>query len=111
MTFEIDGGWSYAGMPPQTGLSYKILLIYLDKGTDKLSLQYPDGKGGTKTEEIQKQGTNKWVEKNWIITDAYFNDQLDGMADLRIWNNGDGDETIHMLDVAGSWSGFSPTPI
>jgi hypothetical protein len=102
MSFDIDNGWSYAGLPPGTDHSYKFILTYLDKGNDKFFIEYKDGSNQLKRIEVIKQNSGGWIRKQFDIQDAYFNDQLEGLTDLRINSNGDGDETIHMLDLRAS---------
>jgi len=101
MYFDIDNGWKYAGLRPDGQRRYKIILTYLDKGSDTLGLEYSDENNQIKKINIQKNGSNLWIRKEILIGDAYFNDQLTGRTDIRINNNGDGDETIHMIQVWG----------
>ncbi len=109
MSFDIDNGWPYASLQPQANLSYKIVLIYLDKGTDKFSIEYPDVSSNVKKNQTTKINTNKWIRKEIVINDAYFNDQLSGNTDIRIYNENDGDEIVHLLQVVGLGSGSPPS--
>jgi len=113
MFFDIDNGWKYAGLVPDGQRKYKIIFVYLDKGSDTLSLEYGGANNQTKKIDIRKGGSNQWIRKEIFVNDAYFNDQMPGQTDIKLNNNGDGDETIHMLQVwgeGGTSPGVSPTP-
>ncbi len=105
MSFDIDNGWQYAGLRPSESLKYKVYVIYLDRGTDELILEYKDGSGNLKGEIVSKTNTGRWIRKEWMLTDAYFADQLEGMTDIRINDNNDGYEVIHMMQIVGEGEG------
>lgn len=97
MSFDIDNAWAYK----REGI-YTIGIIYLDVGTDKLVLEYKDKEGKLIQKEIEKNNSKKWALKQFILEDAFFSDQLEGETDFRIYNNKDGDEIIHRVEV---WKG------
>ncbi|MFA6250877.1 MAG: hypothetical protein WC686_05295 [Candidatus Shapirobacteria bacterium] len=115
MSFDVDNGWIYAGQVPNGNLSYEVVVIYLDNGSDSLSLEYKDKDGNLKSRRIQKNNTKRWIRTSdssstkIVLNDAYFNDQLEGMTDIRINSNGDGDEIVHMVDIVGNGNGVVPT--
>jgi len=117
MSFDIDNGWQYAGIDTTDAqyrdVEYKISLIYLDKGSDKFSVEYKDQSGALKKDTVTKTNSNTWKKYEKIVKDAYFNDTLDGMTDIRINSEDGGDETIHMLQIWGKGPGatFPEQPV
>lgn len=97
MSFDIDNAWAY-----RQESVYTIGLVYLDLGSDKLILEYPNKQNEIVKKEITKTNTKKWILKHIVLNDAYFGDQLEGMTDFRIYNNKDGDEIVHRVEV---WRG------
>jgi len=84
--------------------SYIVKVTFVNRGTDTLSLEYKDYSGSTVTKTITK-GTNlgtanEWIDYNFALDDAYFNNGFSGKADFRINSNDDGDdELIHRIVV------------
>jgi hypothetical protein len=105
MSFDVDNGWQYAGLRAKPDLKYKISIIYLDHGSDTFSVEYKDEAGLLKKLDVAKTATDKWIKKDWEITDIYLDDQMEGMTDFRINNNADGDEIVHMVQLWGSGEG------
>lgn len=110
MSFDVDNGWQFSLIKPSEGISYRVSIIYLDKGSDKFFLEYKNEAGELKKTEIIKTNTNKWIKKDVSINDGYFNDQLEGQTDFRINNNQDGDEVIHLVQIWGQRGSQPPTP-
>jgi len=102
MAFRIDPGYINGGVNAVT-----VTVTYLDIGNDTWSLAY-DSTGGEKVATpqgssnpwVQKTNTRTWKKAVFIIGDGRFAKSLAGGIDLRIDSRGDGNEWIHMVDVA-----------
>ncbi len=114
MSFNVDDGYPYAGQKPRAlpggRVGYRLSLIYLDQGTDTLSVEYKDYGGTLRSVSLQKTNTKTFMRHTWTINDAYFHNNMPGGADFRLNANEDGDETIHMIQVAGFWDTSLPSP-
>ena len=108
MSFDIDNSWQGAG----EGKSYRIILVYLDKGSDSFSLEYKDKNGNLQRINVRKGNSLRWIRGEWEINNAVFNDLLEGMTDIRLNNNQDGDEVVHSLEIKllGGTPVTTPTP-
>jgi hypothetical protein len=98
MYFDVDNGYLFSGSNAVT-----VTVTYYDQGTDRWALHYdsatdPDKLAGT----VSKTNSLTWKKAAFVLPDARFEDRLPGRSDFRIWSMGDGDETIHFVDVAGS---------
>jgi|GEM_PF-4101259 len=119
MSFDIDNGWKWAGLRPSqnAGLKYKVVVIYLNRGTDNFYIEYKNEAGQLVRKEIRKgpitnipetdsgpqtNWVDKWVRYTTEVTDAYFNDQLEGQTDIRINAGDSGDEIIQLVEVQNS---------
>jgi len=101
MYFDIDNRYAYGGTNLAT-----ITVTYYDQGTDHWELRYDslddnDKLGGI----VQKTDTHTWQTATFVLDDAEFADGQPGGgthagSDFRIWNGDDGDELIHLVDVA-----------
>jgi hypothetical protein len=116
MFFLIDNGYIKGDQSYQV----KITVKYFDTGTDKWQLKYdstsgekaavaPDGKN-----YIQKTGTKQLKEVTFTIPDGKFAGRLTGGADFYLDSRApdgtrDGNEWVHMIDVAKQGSSPEPT--
>jgi len=102
MSFDIDDRVWFAG-PHAPRIRYKIVLIFLNHGTDTLSLEYMNRSGKLVKKTVQKGpqigAVDQWFKQIWYVDDALFDNGLPGKADIRINCNGDGDEIIRSLTV------------
>mgnify|MGYP005841554835 CR=1 FL=1 len=113
MSFNIDDGYPFVGQKPLSEpggrVGFLVELTLLNSGTDTLAIEYRNWSGGLVRRTIQKGPTlgpvDRFVKVPVVLEDAYLNNNMPGGADLRISCNNDGDDTIHMLRIAGSWSG------
>ena len=111
MSFRIDPSYINDGVNAVT-----ITVTYLDMGQDTWALAY-DATGGEKNATplgssnpwVQKTGTRAWKKATFVISDGRFAKSLPGNIDLRIDSRGDGNEWIHLADVARI-SGPAPFP-
>jgi len=89
----------------------RITVKYFDIGTDTWSLKY-DSTTGQKVADtiITKTGTRQLKDAVFTVTDARFNNGLTGGADFVLDCNNDGDEWVHMVDVAKIGTVNTPTP-
>jgi len=99
MSFKVDNQY-----PPKLNnyKGYNITIIYLNKNSDTFSVEYTDNAGNQKSYNIEKSSdnSNKWVEINIELPDAYMgNGFYSGKADFRINCNSDGNEYIHMIKI------------
>jgi len=96
--------------------SVAITVTYFDHITgtvDTWSLEYLNPSGITQTRTITKTNTNTWKTTTFYLTDFSFSRGFSN-NDFRIYNGGDGDEYIHMVEIA-KWTPytgptFTPTP-
>jgi|GEM_PF-1675738 len=88
----------------------RITVDYFDIGHDTWSLKY-DGTGGEETAgTVTKGDTKGMVEQVFTINDGKFAQGLaNHRADFYIDSNSDGDEWIHMVDVAKLGAHDEPT--
>lgn len=100
MYFDIDDAFVYGGTNQAT-----ITITYYDKGTDRWELHYDSTTDDDKLAgAVRKQNTLTWRRQTFDVPDAEFRNGLPGGenhpgSDFRIWSAGDGDETIHFVDV------------
>ena len=108
MSFDMDNRYPYWGRKPITSggdVGYKVEVVLLNSGNDRLALQYKNaddqwvGKVIVKGPELGP--VDGWVTVEWTLNDAYFHDNLPGGADFRLDCLGDGDEYIHRVRVQG----------
>ncbi len=106
MSFDIDDGYPYVNLRPRSQpggtASYEVSILYLDQGTDTMSLEYLDSSGTLHSAPLIKTNTQRFRRHTWQIDDAFFNNGLPGKTDFRINSNNDGDETIHLVMVRGT---------
>lgn len=106
MFFKIDDGYIAPGaVTPVT-----ITVTYFDGGTDRWHLRYDDvnntsgGKVaralGSSDDYVQKTNSNHWRTARFVITDGRWAGSLPGASDFLIDSVDDGDEIVHMVDVA-----------
>lgn len=109
MYFDVADRYTFGG--PQTAT---IRVTYLDRGTDTWELQYDDG---TETNHsagiIAKTNTNQWVTIEFNLNAILLANRQPGGgqfpgSDFRITSRGDGDETIHRVEVIAH---DRPTPM
>jgi len=108
MSFKVDDRYPFKkGIPKDAGgeTIFEITLTFVNKGNDKLSLEYKNYQGQMVKKTIQKGTslgqTNQWIDYTFKLTDAYFNNNLPGQTDFRIFSENDGDEYIHRIIVKG----------
>jgi hypothetical protein len=116
MYFDMDDAYPYVGAKPidESGgnVSYLVRVIFVNHGSDTLSLEYRNYRGELVRQTLQK-GSNlgaadSWIDHTFTVTDGYFNNNMSG-SDFRISSNGDGNEIVHLVEVVGNW-GEPPTP-
>ena len=116
MFFQIDNGFIDGSQTDPVAITVQ----YFDIGTDKWQLKYdsasgekaavaPDGKN-----YIQKTGTKLLKEVTFTISDGKFAGRLTGGADFYLDSRApdgilDGNEWVHMVDVAKQGSAPGPT--
>ena len=110
---NVDDGYPYAGLKPASetdgNAAYSIKVIFLNQGTDTISLQYKNYRDQMVSQTLRKGSglgpLNTWVTYTFDLTDGYLNNNLgNGQADFRISSNGDGNETVHFVEVVGRWN-------
>ncbi|MBM3189489.1 MAG: DNRLRE domain-containing protein, partial [Chloroflexi bacterium] len=118
MFFDVDDGYPYTrGAPlsePGGNVAYTVRVVFMNYGTDTLSLQYLNARGELVSLTLRKGSAlgplNQWLDYTFRIEDAVFQNGLgNGRADFRLACNGDGDEIVHFVEVTGHW-GKPPTP-
>ncbi len=101
MYFDVDSGYGYGSLYQAT-----FTVTYYDAGVDRWELRYDALSAPDKVARVvTKTNTKTWKTVSFVVNDAYFADRLPGGSthpgsDFRIWNGGDGDETISFVDVA-----------
>jgi len=111
----------YMGSIPGQVYSATITVTYLDMYTDTWSLRYDSTSGvkmalaaGSSDGYVHKGGTKKALQAKFVVQDARFRSPT-GESDFYIDSRGpgdanDGDEWIHMVDVAKGSAQAEPTP-
>jgi len=96
MYFDVDDSYIFAG----NALSARIEVTYLDQGNDQWALYYDSRSETNKLAgTVQKTNSNRWRTAIFDLPDAYFGNREAGHTDFRIDCQGDGDETIHFVNV------------
>ncbi|MBN1399273.1 MAG: DNRLRE domain-containing protein, partial [Anaerolineae bacterium] len=95
--------------------SYLVKVIFLNQGTDTLALEYYNTAGEKESKTLVKGPAlgepDAWVSHTFYLTDARFDNDLEGQADFRLSSQGDGDEIVHLVEVSGLWGDLPvPTP-
>ena len=99
--FDIADGY----VALHSGETLDISVTYLDTGTDTWELEYPtaaalyQGAG-----QVHKTNSSTWKTVTFTLTGASFNNQQPGGgehsgSDFRLHSRGDGNETIHFVQV------------
>ena len=88
MYFQVDHGY-----PASSGV---ITVTYYDHGTDSWQLQYTTSGGVQQTRSVAKTNSNTWLKAAFTVGDIGLSGAFSG-NDFRIYNMGDGDEYIHMI--------------
>jgi len=109
MSFDVDDDYPYVGRKPMSEpggeVAFEVKITLVNQGSDTLALEYQDWSGTIRSVPLTKGSSlgpvGKWVTYSWIVTDAYFNNNMPGSTDFRISCNDDGDEMIHMIVVKG----------
>jgi len=126
MSFKVDDDYP---AKKQNKSGYKITVTYVDQnqnpdgGEDKFLIQYKkrdsdqiySSAPATKTKRTKSKSLchnqdepipegeadycDWWQTHEFILPHAYFNNQMPGGTDFRIYNNEDGDDIIHMVKV------------
>ena len=111
MWFKVDDGYINGGANQVI-----VSVTYADMGNDRWALKY-DGPSGEQTAIpegsgnpwVQKTGSNTWKTATFRINDARFANGLSGGSDFRIDSLGDGNEWVHLVDVARQGGPIPPT--
>jgi len=98
----VDDSHIYAGSPTTR---VRIVVTYLDQGSDSFSLQYDALSGGPFSDGrfkdagmIPKTNSGGFRTAVFTLNDVHFANR-DNRADFRIVDNGDGAETIRRVTV------------
>ncbi len=100
MYFDVNDRYAAGGH-----LNAIVSVTYYDQGTDRWELWYDSVQGNERLGgSVQKRNTRTWQTATLVLDDARFSNGLPGGgdrpgSDFRIWSAGDGDETIHLVDV------------
>lgn len=103
--FRVDDGY----LVPNFAGAVTVTVSYFDGGSDRWRLRYDDQSGaarfavpvGGADPWVQKGVTNRWRVARFVLPDARWDDGKPlGRSDFAIEGLGDGDEIIHMVDVA-----------
>lgn len=91
-----------------TGNSAKVVVTYLDSGTDQWGFVYDSTNGVTAPTLTRKQNTGQWIEKTFDLTDARFANNVPGNIDtsgydIKLASNGDGNDYFSnvVVTIAG----------
>ncbi len=100
MYFDVDDQYAFGGNNRAI-----ITVTYLDTGNDRWELRYDSLTNNDQlARSVQKRNTNTWQKATFDLTDVEFANGLPGGgshsgSDFRIWSAGDGNETVHFVDV------------
>lgn len=104
---DVDPGYRYG-----TGINAAISVDYLDVGTDQIKLQWHNG-SAVQTETHTKTNTRQWRTWTLSLTNMDLTDRFTSGAtawDFRLWDGGDGVETIHSVKFEPSSGGTPAAP-
>jgi len=109
--FDIDDQYSAS----TNSQSWTIKAVFVNQGTDKLTLEYINKSGQTIKKAINKGSdlgpVDNWVEYQWDLNDADFSGNKMGGADFRLDSENDGlDEIIHRVMVSPGSAPDGPSP-
>lgn len=88
---------------------WEIQLTYLDRGTDKFSLEYRKKDSSLSRNIFQKTATNKWKEVTLAVSQANFANSFDNKADFRLNSENDGNEVVHRVILKKTGPESCPT--
>lgn len=93
MYFNVDDNW-----PALTTTGFNIEITYLDQGTDTWELKY--GPNSNQKQIITKNNTGKFIRHQFNLPSLDLKQTINSAGDnFRIDCKGDGDDTIHMVQV------------
>ncbi len=98
--FDLDDNYQ-PGLNQNQNLNWEVTVTFVNKGTDKLSLEYINKNGQLIKKSIKKGSSlgsvDNWVDFRWTLNDADFlKNKLNG-ADFRLNSESDGDEIVHRV--------------
>ena len=109
MYFDVEDGYLH-----DTREQVRLNITYFDSGNDQFDVYYdawdsPQKLAGT----VRKTNTGRWLKASWELNDARFGNRQPGGgdrigSDISLYARGDGDETIHLVQVERL--GIAPTP-
>lgn len=100
MYFDVDDNYAFGGHNRAI-----ITVTYLDTGADRWELRYDSLTDNDRLAKVvQKRNTKTWQKVTFDLADAEFANGLPGGgaragSDFRIWCGGDGNETVHFVEV------------
>ena len=108
MSFVVDPGWQYLRPKRAAAAMYEVSVTLLNQGNDTIALEYAKASTGTAQRILRRKGSalgpvGKWAVVKFLLSDADLACGLPGGASFRLSCEGDGDEFVHMVKVAGSW--------
>ena len=117
MSFDIDDRYPYVAHKPIAvaggTVHSTVHVTLLNRGTDTFSLEYRDWDGAIVSQTRRKGPelgpVDDWVTVDFVLRDAYLDNNMPGGTDFRIDCGRDGDEYIHLVRLEGGW-GEPPPP-
>lgn len=110
MYFDVDDSYRQ----PQNKQGWEVTVTFVNKGNDKLSLEYNNKSNQIIKKTISKGSAlgpiNNWIDYKWTLFDADFTGNKMNGADFRINAEGDGDEIIHRVIIKPISLPATPTP-
>lgn len=104
--FEVDDEYHYGD-----DFSATIKVVYLDVGTDDIKIVVRSN-GNDATYSRTKGATNQWQTWNFSVANMDVTNEISTLGstwDFKLWDNGDGVETIHSVAIALTGTN-DPTP-
>jgi hypothetical protein len=107
LSLALVGSLSTPPAPPPADVW--VTVEYYDKGTDTFDLEYDRLGSGTDSiyfagvagqQTVVKTDSKQWLTRSFHLLDPAFTHREDGGADLRISDNGDGREALHLVYVS-----------
>lgn len=102
LKLDIEDLWPGANQRPLSAggcAVYAVEVEYLDRGTDRFVVRYANASNAPVEVPIVKQGTGLWTTRSVQLSDALFNDNLPGGADLELASPDSGADVFHRLRV------------
>ncbi len=102
LALDIENDWPGASQTPLAAggcAVYTVEVDYQDSGTDRFVIRYANANNAPVEVPITKRGTGEWVTRSVQLSDAFFNNNLPGGADLELDSPDNDLDTFHKVRI------------